>query len=325
MAPRHPPQDGGAKPTARKRNRVLELRRRAVRALTPVAEAMVAGYARGSVWWLRLWPLPVSAAVMAFWARLFGPWFSVSKVARANLKAAFPEKSPKEIEALVRQIWANMGRLAGEFSHLDRIWDYDPAHPGAGRIEIVGADIMARLRDDGRPALFFTAHTGNWELCAIAGEKLGVPGGVLYRAPNNKRAAAFIEDMRAGTMPGLIRAGRSAGLVMARMLEDGQHLGMLVDQHWTGGPRITFFGRPCHANPTLARLARQFDCPVHAMRVIRLPKSRFRVEISEEIALPREADGRIEVVGAVQAINDVIEGWVREYPDQWLWLHRRWR
>lgn len=301
-------------------------RRRIRAALAPASEALVAGYVRGSIWWLRLWPLPVSSGGMAFWARLFGPFFSVTKVARANLKAAFPQKSPAEIDALVRGVWANMGRLAADFAQQDRLWDYDPAHPERpGRIEVKGAEIFQRLRDDGRPALFFTAHTGDWELCAIAGAKFGVPGGVLYRAPNNARAAALIEEMRAGTMPGLIRAGRDAGRVMARMLAEGQHLGMLVDQYWTGGPPVMFFGRPCATNPTLGRLARQFDCPVHGMRVIRLPGARFRVEITEAVPLPRDADGKVDVVGAMQAVTTVIEGWVREYPDQWLWLHRRWR
>lgn len=302
------------------------LKRRIRSALAPVGEAIVAGYVRGSIWWLRLWPLSVSSGGMAFWARLVGPFVPVTKVARANLKAAFPEKSPAEINALVRGIWANMGRLTADFAQQDRLWDYDPAHPERpGRIEVKGAEIFQRLRDDGRPALFFTAHTGNWELCAIAGARFGVPGGVLYRAPNNARAAALIEEMRAGTMPGLIRAGRDAGRVMARMLGNGEHLGMLVDQYWTGGPRVMFFGRPCATNPTLARLARQFDCPVHGMRVIRLPGARFRVEITEEIPLPRDESGRIEVTAAMQTVTSVIEGWVREYPEQWLWLHRRWR
>ncbi len=294
-------------------------------ALAPAVEVLVAGYVRFSVWWLRLWPLWLSAGGMAFWAKLLGPFFAVSKVARRNLAAAYPGKSPAEINALVRGIWANMGRLAAEFAQQDRLWDYDPAHPDAGRIEVKGAEIFQRLRDDGRPALFFTAHTGNWELCAIAGAAFDVPGGVLYRAPNNKRAAELIEEMRSGTMPGLIRAGRDAGRQMARMLAEGQHLGMLVDQYWTGGPEVMFFGRPCATNPTLTRLARQFDCPVHGMRVIRLPGARFRVEITEEIALPRDAEGKIDVVGGMQAVTSVIEGWVREHPEQWLWLHRRWR
>ena len=284
--------------------------------VAPLWESAVVGLLRGLVWWSRLFPVSWSSNIIAALAKTFGPFFVVSGTARRNLRAAFPDKSRAEIWWLVVGVRDNLGRMAAEFAHLDRIWDYDPAHPGNGRIEIVGADIMRRLRDDGRPGLFFTAHTGNWELNAITGGKLGVPGGVLYRAPNIKKAADLIAEMRAQTMPGLVKASRNAGRQMARMLEDGEHIGMLV---------VDFFGRPAHTNPTLARLARQFDCPVHGMRVIRLPRGRFRIEITEEISLPRDAEGRVDVEGAMQAVTKVIEGWVREYPGQWLWLHRRWR
>ena len=312
-------------PIKRAGNALRNLRKAVLARLAPLGESFVGGYVRFSIWWLRLWPLSVSSGGMAFWARLVGPFLAVTKVARRNLTAAFPEKSPDEINQMVRGVWANMGRLTADFAQQDRLWDYDPANPKAGRIEVVGAEIFERLRDDGRPALFFTAHTGNWELCAIAGAKFGVPGGVLYRAPNNRKAADLIEEMRAETMPYLIRARRDAGRVMARMLAEGQHLGMLVDQYWTNGPEVTFFGRPCATNPTLARLARQFECPVHGMRVIRLPNARFRVEITEEIDLPRDDEGKIDVQAGMQTVTSVIESWVREYPEQWLWLHRRWR
>jgi KDO2-lipid IV(A) lauroyltransferase len=112
---------------------------------------------------------------------------------------------------------------------------------------------------------------------------------------------------------------------MAGSLERGEHLGMLVDQRWSRGVDITFFGRRCKANPTLARLARQFDCPVIGVRVIRLPCRRFRIEATRPITLPRDERGVIDVPAATQLINGIVEGWIREHPEQWLWFHRRWR
>jgi KDO2-lipid IV(A) lauroyltransferase len=101
---------------------------------------------------------------------------------------------------------------------------------------------------------------------------------------------------------------------------------MLVDQHFTKGVEVNFFGRPCKANPLIALLARQVECAIIGLRVIRLPDgNRFRGEITEPLEPPRDADGRIDVKGTMQAITAVIEGWVRECPQQWLWLHRRWR
>ena len=72
-------------------------------------------------------------------------------------------------------------------------------------------------------------------------------------------------------------------------------------------------------------LLRQIECPIHGVRVIRLPNHRFRVELSEEVKPMRDASGQIDIQGTMQAVTAVVEGWIREYPDQWLWLHRRWR
>ena len=131
--------------------------------------------------------------------------------------------------------------------------------------------------------------------------------------------------MRAVKMGTLIPAGRDAPLKLAEALKNGQHVGMLVDQYLSNGVEVTFFGRKTRANPMLARLLRQIECPIHGVRIIRLPGHRFRAELSEEVKPVRDAAGQIDIQGTMQAVTSVIEGWVREYPDQWLWLHRRWR
>jgi KDO2-lipid IV(A) lauroyltransferase len=124
----------------------------------------------------------------------------------------------------------------------------------------------------------------------------------------------------------LIRSRKEAVFEMAAALNRGEHLGMLVDQHWSRGVDVTFFGRRCKANPTLARLARQYDCPVVGVRAIRLPGGhRFRMQGTGPITLPRDAEGRVDVAATTQHINSIVEQWVRENPDQWLWFHRRWR
>jgi KDO2-lipid IV(A) lauroyltransferase len=123
----------------------------------------------------------------------------------------------------------------------------------------------------------------------------------------------------------LIRSRAEAALEMAAALGRGEHLGMLVDQRWSRGVDITFFGRRCKANPTLARLARQVDCPVIGVRTIRLPDHRFRMAATGPITLPRDDRGVIDVPAATQMINSIVEGWIREHPEQWLWFHRRWR
>ncbi len=260
-------------------------------------------------------------------ARLIGPALPEQRIGRANLTAAFPEKPPQEIEAILAGVWDNLGRVGAEFAHIDHIWDYDPAHPENSRIEIAPRthELFARLKDDDKPALIFASHLGNWEFPALAGPAHGVDSAVLYRRPNSAAADRIINEMRRVNMGELIPAGRDAPFRLAEALEQGKHVGMLVDQYWTGGVEVTFFGRKTRANPTLARLRRHVECPIHGARIIRLPGNRFRAELSEEVQPVRDAAGVIDIQGTMQAITSVVEGWIREYPDQWLWLHRRWR
>jgi Kdo2-lipid IVA lauroyltransferase/acyltransferase len=258
-------------------------------------------------------------------ARRFGPLLPSHRIGRANLRAAFPDKDTVWIDATLRAAWDNLGRVAGEYVHLGRLWDFDTDHPNTGRMVSDDADKFIELQTDGKPALCFAAHLANWELPAVMAAAHGLPSAVLYRMPNNKAVANEIARIRAPLMGRLIRSRAQAPLEMAGALDRGEHLGMLVDQHFSRGVDVTFFGRRCKANPSIARLARQFECPVMGVRVIRLPDRRFRIAAEGPFALPRAADGRIDVQQATQLITSVVERWIREYPDQWLWFHRRWR
>jgi KDO2-lipid IV(A) lauroyltransferase len=273
---------------------------------------------------LRLIPLDAASAACGRLARTIGPLLPVHRVGETNLRAAFPEKDDAWIRATLRGAWDNLGRVAGEYVHLREIWDFDPAHPERSRLRSDDLPVLDALRDDGLPCLCFAAHLANWELPAVAAHKLGLPSAVLYRMPNNRAVADQIARIRGGLMGRLIRSRREAVFEMASALEAGEHLGMLVDQHFSRGPVVTFFGRKCRANPTLARLARQQECPVVGVRVIRLGGVRFEVK-GEMLELPRDADGQLDVDAATQTVASVVERWVREHPEQWLWFHRRWR
>jgi KDO2-lipid IV(A) lauroyltransferase len=299
----------------------------ASRAGLAVLDTAFAGITLGALRLARLADPDRMSDVMGAIARRFGPMLPVSKTGRANLRAAFPSKSAAEIEELLAGCWENLGRVAGEFAHLDRLWDFAGTEPKpGGRIESPSSALYGRLRDDGKPALVFAAHLANWELPAVAAAAHGLKAAVLYRAPNNLKIAAAIEKVRQNSMGSLIASGPDAVLTMAAVLERGDHLGMLVDQRFGRGVPVTFFGRRCMANPTIARLARRYpDVPVHGVRVVRLPDHKFRLELTEEIKLPRDANGTVDVEASMQLITTMIEGWVREHPEQWLWLHRRWR
>jgi Kdo2-lipid IVA lauroyltransferase/acyltransferase len=260
--------------------------------------------------------------------RRIGSFLPEHRIGRENLRAAFPQKSDAEIEKILGGVWDNLGRIAVEFAHLD---EFCIADFGRQTRDVITYTLETKIRYDtiaasGHAILGFAAHLGNWELPAVVAKTLGTNAAILYRRPNIAAVSDLIVKMREPLMGQLIANGLAAPVQMARLAHEGAHVGMLVDQHYSKGVEVIFFGRRCRANPLIAQLARQTGCPIHGLRVIRNPDGNsFMAEITEEITPARDADGEIELTGTMQAITAVVECWVREYPEQWLWLHRRWR
>jgi Kdo2-lipid IVA lauroyltransferase/acyltransferase len=257
--------------------------------------------------------------------RTIGPLLPAHRTALANIRAAFPEISEARVKEIAAGAWENLGRTGAEYAHLGTLFDWDEHNPDAGRILVEGIPYFDSLRDDGRPGIIFSAHLGNWELPAICAAAYGLDATAVFRAPNNPAARRIVHSIRSGTMGGLAAAGPGASYAMRDVLEKGGHLGMLIDQHFTRGVVVDFLGRPALTNPVLGKFAKYFDCPVHGVRVIRLPGYRFKLELTPPLVMPRNSDGVVDVTGAMAAMTAVVEQWVREYPEQWLWMHRRWR
>jgi Kdo2-lipid IVA lauroyltransferase/acyltransferase len=263
-------------------------------------------------------------ALCAAVARTLGPWLPVHRVGLANIRAAFPEQDHAWHDATLRDAWDNLGRVAGEYVHLEKLFDFDPSHPHEGRIQTDDVALFVDLLTDGKPALCFSAHLANWEIAALGPPAYMMDSAVVYRMPNNPIVARAIQRIRAASMGQLIRTRNQAPIEMAGALTAGKHVGMLTDQHFSRGVDITFFGRRCKANPAIARLARHFDCPVVGLRVVRRADG-FDIKGVGPLTLPRDAKGLVDVAATTQMINGIVESWVREHPGQWLWFHRRWR
>ena len=260
--------------------------------------------------------------------RKIGPLFKEHRIGREQLRAAFPEKSDAEIEAILGGVWDNLGRIAIEFAHLD---DFCVEGFGRQTPDVITYPPESKERYDwitksGKATIGFAAHLANWELPGVGAKLIGVKSAVLYRRPNIGAVNDVIVKLREPLMGELIPTGLDAPVRLARLLQSGIHVGMLADQHYSKGVEVTFFGRPCLANPLIAMLARQTELPIYGMRVVRKEDGNsFWGEVSDPVEPVRDAGGRVDIKGTTQAITTVIEGWIRQHPEQWLWLHRRWR
>jgi KDO2-lipid IV(A) lauroyltransferase len=264
-------------------------------------------------------PLDYASALGGVLARGIGPFLGVSKHARRNISRAFPELSETEIARVVTGMWDNLGRLAAEYPHLGKISVFEPG----GRVETHGFEHVDRAVAAGRRMIFFSGHIANWEISMLAGVQHGISIAQIYRAANNPLMDRMIARFR-GDLGELIPKGAIAARRAIEALRRGTNLGMLVDQKMNDGIPVPFFGRPAMTAPALAVLALRFDCDVLPLRVERLDGAHFRVTVYPPLPLPHSGEPHADAAVLMERVNATLEAWIRNRPEQWLWVHRRW-
>ncbi len=262
-------------------------------------------------------PVDVGSALCGWACCVIGPLLPLSNVARDNLIKSMPELTQARIEAVVAQLWENIGRVVAEFPHIHWLIN--------NRVEVVNSEYCSALKDDGKPGIFISAHYGNWELAGAQGCYYGIPMVLVYRAANNPYVERLYQKGRAASATGgQIAKGQQGARDILGVLRKGGHLGMLVDQKMNDGVAVPFFGRDAMTAPAVARMAIKFRCPVVPAKVERLKGAHFRITFYAPLDLPNTGDTAADTLTVMTDINRLVESWIRHDPGQWLWLHRRW-
>jgi len=269
-------------------------------------------------WMFALMPIDVASAFGGWLLRTLGPKVGQTKKARNNLIAAFPEKSTEEIDKIIVGMWDNLGRSVGEIPHLHKL------KPGSQRIEIVGVENGLATKDDDKPGLFFTGHIGNWEVSTCIATVLEMDMMSVYRAPDNPWVDNLFMRARKTFRGQLVPKGPQGARKLTRFLKNGGHACMLVDQKMADGIAVPFFGRDAMTAPALAQFALKYDAPIIPVRVERLDGAHFRMTFYPALDVPKTGDRHADILAIMTEVNAVMESWIRERPEQWLWLHRRW-
>lgn len=264
-------------------------------------------------------PLDRASAFGGWLGRRLGPRTKAHRTAAANLRRALKYKTDAELRAILNAMWDNIGRTLAEYPHLRQLMSDET------RVEIVDkGDWVTRLRDDGIGALLVGMHAGNWELATVPGFRAGLKQYHFYRAPNNPFVDRLLRRMRAGMQQeGYLAKGAEGARAALALLKNHAHIGMLVDQKQDEGIPVPFFGRPAMTTTAPAAFARRFGLPIVAGRVVRLRGVRFRIYV-EPVDYPKTADREADIAAATRLITAMQENWIRQYPEQWFWVHRRW-
>lgn len=265
-------------------------------------------------------PIDIASAIGGFISRIIGPYLRISQRAKDNLISAFPEKSETEIITIIQGMWENLGRLAAEYPHISKfVVDRDDK-----RVEYIGGEHIDLLKKSGNSAIFFSGHIGNWELLSLGAIRHGITVDRVYREANNRLVEWLYRSGRATVEGALIPKGPTGARALLKSLKNGRHLFMLIDQKMNDGIPVPFFGRDVMTAPALAELAIRYNCPLIPTRITRLGGARFRLTIFPPLDLIRTDNHQADVSANMAQVNMLIEKWVRDKPEQWLWLHKRW-
>jgi len=248
------------------------------------------------------------------------PLLPPDRVARANLAAAFPEKSEDERNEIRGIMWDNLGRVVGEYPHLGR---FSPK----GEDPRIGYSFPPGMTAENlkhQPLIFLSAHLGNWEMMPIIAEQMGFDGAAVVRPPNNPYIADWVARQRRINGPATMIGKHSAARPMLAQLRGGKMLCMLVDQKLREGVAVPFFGRDAMTTPAPAALALKTGARIVFAANRRLPGARFHVTVFPVLDFTPSGDDAKDIQALTAAITAKIEEIVRADPGQWLWIHNRW-
>ena len=267
----------------------------------------------------RIFPIDLVSDFGSWLFRRLGPLTGAHHVARVNFRIAFPDATDRELRGLLDAQWGQLGRWFAEFPILDRIIA-DP-----GRVEVVGAERLAAIRDGASPVVFVSGHFSSFEIMPAVIIHAGVTCQITYRATNNPYVDARIRRSRERYGVTLFAPkGTDGARELLRALSRGESVALMNDQKFNGGVASPLFGMQAMTAPGPSSFALRYGVPLTPMSVQRKDKARFRVVVHDDIRLDDTGDRTADIAAGVARINAFIEERVRERPTEWFWVHKRW-
>jgi KDO2-lipid IV(A) lauroyltransferase len=264
-------------------------------------------------------------AVLAVGTLLGRAFYTVDRshrrLAIENLRAAFPVRSEQECQVICREMFSHFGRL------LVVLLKFSTMRPEQmlAHVEFEGEERVLHAHAQNRGVLLYTGHFGFWEINALVHALTLKPMAVLARPLDNPLLHDLLQRVRTATGNSVFYR-RGAIRRVLRALEANQAVAFLIDQHMQPADAVyvDFFNRPAATTSALAALALRTGAPVVPVFALPLPGGRFRM-VYEHPVEPPDADSEQGITEFTQRCTDVLEMYVRRYPELWLWMHRRWR
>jgi KDO2-lipid IV(A) lauroyltransferase len=244
-----------------------------------------------------------------------GPKLEVNRTAMINLRIAFPRKTHRELTEINIKSWENFGRTCGEFPTLVSL----RGEKFFEKVEVKGREFVESLSAQNLPYIFVSAHYGNWEISCNIATQIAQNVALVYRGANNIYVDNLIQKSR-GDYTNLMIDKADGARDLVKHIRNKGVIAMLLDQKMNSGFEVDFFGKKVMAPSAVGELSIKYNVPIIPGRVIRKPNSKFIVELFP----PLDVVGKTSVE-ITQQIYNIFENWINEYPEEWFWLHRRFK
>ncbi len=263
---------------------------------------------------------PKTASNIGGWiGKTIGPRLAASRKAKRNITRAFPNKSEQQQNEIIHGMWENLGRIIAEYPHLEKL--------SRNGTKVIYKGNTESLTKENAPMIFFGGHIGNWEVnCAATLTQMKRPATLTYRAPNNPWTARLLSKAR--TLNGQLTAypkSRNSARHLLKTLKSSGTIGILIDQKYNEGISSQFFNHEAMTNPAFVQFCQKFKCPLIPIRNERIKGCNFTLTIYPPIPIMDKDDNLRPVEDVINDAHTLLEEWITERPDQWIWLHRRWK
>ena len=267
---------------------------------------------------LRLLPSKISYRIFSNTFLFLGKLSKYNKIAKKNCKIVFSEFNDIQINKIVNSSWKNLGKNIYELNYLRKIINDENA------IKVIGIENISKIKKEKKPVIFFSIHSGNWEICVPLLDKYGLNTGAIYRHINNNFFDKYVFKKRTDALKTKNTFYTPKGKVSAKEILDGvinnKNIFLLVDQKDSAGTLINFFGKKVKTQTGFLKIARKYNLKIIPMKNIRLPDNSLQITFEKPLD---HNENNISDEKKMLEINSIVERWIKENPENWFWQHRR--
>ena len=250
--------------------------------------------------------------------KYIGPFFRSKKIVENNIQKAFPNLNNQNIKKITNDMWGNYGRILSEYVFIKNFRNSELNK----NINIIGQEILERIKQDDKPVIFVSGHFNNFELMAMHIEKSGINLATIYRPLNNKFLNYFMEKIRRKFIcKNQIKKGISGTKEVLHHFKNGTSIALMIDQRVSQGIKSSFFNFEALTTTIPAQFIKKFNCSVVPIYIERENNFNFKLKIYEPITYPK--DQTIETI--TLNLNQILEKMILKKPGQWIWSHDRWK